>query len=117
MLRAMQVAGSQQRDHMIDFMQQLLEPQLVDLVNDDKEHFVMLGSFRARPLQREQLVNGEICAVSNRAIHSQSLLLPCLRLSCRASVPKKMGGSAGVAAPTLTTPPQESSLNLADARR
>jgi hypothetical protein len=31
-------------------------------------------------------------------------------MSCVTFVPKKMGGSAGVARPALTTPPQESSL-------
>ena len=41
----------------IELVQQLLEPQLVDLVNDDEEHLVVLGPLGARLLQREQLVD------------------------------------------------------------
>ena len=63
MLRAIRVARIEQNDHAIDFVEHLLEPQLVDLVNDDEEHFVMFGSLGARPLQLEQLVNREVTAV------------------------------------------------------
>ena len=31
-----------------------------DVVDDDEEHLVMLGPFGPRPLQREQLVNGQV---------------------------------------------------------
>ena len=41
----------EQRDDVIDLVQHLLEPELVDLVNDDEEHFVMFGAFGPRPLQ------------------------------------------------------------------
>ena len=68
MLRAIRVAGLEQDDHAIDFVQHLLEPQLVDLVNDDEEHLVMFGAFRARPLQLEQLVDREIAAVGDGGI-------------------------------------------------
>ena len=48
----------EQRDHMIDLVQHLLEPQLVDLVDDDEEHLVVFGAVGTRPLKREQLVDG-----------------------------------------------------------
>ena len=60
--------ASSSDDHVIDFVQHLLEPQLVDLVNDDEEHFVMLGAFRARPLQLEQLVDREVAAVGDGGV-------------------------------------------------
>ena len=51
-LRAVQLARIEQRDHVIDFVQHLLEPQLVDLVNDDEQHLVVFGAFGSRALQR-----------------------------------------------------------------
>ena len=73
-LRAIRIARVEQRDHAIDFVQHLLEPQLVDLVNDDEEHFVVFGSFGARPLQREQLIDRQIGSVSDgTVVHHHSL--------------------------------------------
>ena len=62
MLRAIRIARLEERDDVIDFVQHLLEPQLVDLVNDDEEHLVVLGAFGARALERQQLVDGEVAS-------------------------------------------------------
>ena len=53
MLRPVRIARLEERDDVIDFVQHLLEPQLVDLVNDDEEHLVVFGAFGARALQRQ----------------------------------------------------------------
>ena len=47
----------------IELVQQLLEPELVDLVNDDEQHLVVLGPVRARLLQRQELVDLQVGAV------------------------------------------------------
>ena len=68
------IARLEQFDDVIDFVQHLLEPQLVDLVDDDEEHLVVLGSFGPRTLERQQLVDGEIAAVGHRSVgHDHSL--------------------------------------------
>ena len=73
-LDPMQLARVEQLDHVIDFVQHLLEPQLVDLVNDDEEHFVVFGSLGARPLQREQFVDGQVAPVGDgTVVHDHSL--------------------------------------------
>ncbi len=64
----------EQIDHVIDFMQHLLEPQLIDLVNDDEEHFIVFGSLRAWTLQREQLIDRQIRSIGDRTVvHHHSL--------------------------------------------
>src|SRR4029079_3651396 len=67
-LRAGCVVSGQQLPHPIEFMQEFLEPQLVDLMNDDEQELVVFRSSGARLLQREQFVNAQIAAVGNRAI-------------------------------------------------
>ena len=49
----------------IEFVEQLLEPQLVDLVDDDEEQLVVFGPVGARLLQREQLVELQIVRVGD----------------------------------------------------
>src|SRR4051812_48942021 len=49
-LRARRVVGGQQLRDPIELVQQLLEPQLVDLMNDDEEQLVVLGTFGTRLL-------------------------------------------------------------------
>ena len=44
-------------------MQDLLEPQLVDLMDDDEQRLVVLGTLGERTLEREQLVELEIARV------------------------------------------------------
>ena len=47
-------------------VEELLEPQLVHLVDDDEEHLVVL--VRARPLGTEHLVEGEVAAVGQGGV-------------------------------------------------
>src|SRR6185295_11463062 len=63
-LRAVRLVLLEQRAHAIELVEQLLEPQLVDLVNDDEQHLVVL--VRARLLQGEKLVDLEIVRVGRR---------------------------------------------------
>jgi len=46
-------------------VEHLLEPQLVDLVDDDEQVLVMLGPVLARLLERQQLVDHEIRRVGD----------------------------------------------------
>ena len=41
----------EQRPHAIELVQDFLEPQLVDLVDDDEQQLVVLGAVGARLLQ------------------------------------------------------------------
>ena len=66
--------ASSSAHHVVELVQHLLEPQLVDLVDDDEEHFVVLGPVGERVLELEQLVDGEVAAVGDGTIgHSLSL--------------------------------------------
>ena len=56
-------------------MEHLLEPQLIDLMNDDEQHLVMLLPSRRRRLEVEELVEAEITGVGI----GQRGLLPSLR--------------------------------------
>ena len=51
---------SSSRVDAVDLVQDLLEPELVDLVNDDEEQLVVLGPIGARALEIEQLVDAEV---------------------------------------------------------
>ena len=60
-------------DDEVEFMEQLLEPELVDLVNDNKEGLVVLGLTRSRVdrnalLKCEQLGNLEVRAVGEAVV-------------------------------------------------
>ena len=55
--RAVSVASLQRCLQRTRLVQQLLEPQLVRLVNDDEQHLVVLGAIRLRLLQLEQFVD------------------------------------------------------------
>jgi hypothetical protein len=67
-LRAVRLVAAQQRRDAIELVQQLLEPQLIDLVDDDEEQLVMLGSLGTRLLQREELVETQIARVGDRRV-------------------------------------------------
>jgi hypothetical protein len=49
-LRAMRIVGRQETRHAIQFMEQLLEPELVHLVDHDEENLVVLRAGRSRLL-------------------------------------------------------------------
>ena len=63
------IVSLEQPLHPIDLVQDLLEPELVDLVNDDEEQLVVFGPVRAWLLKIEQLVDVQVAAVGNRRIH------------------------------------------------
>src|SRR5690606_34896346 len=95
------IARPQQQGGIIQLVEQLLEPELVDLVDDDKEQFVVLGlalNAAAWGLQRQQLVEPKILPVGQRVRHcpppsslqivivdcpSQPTTVPRLPVSCR----------------------------------
>ena len=54
--RARAVVGAQQLLEIVELVQHLLEPQLVHLVHDDEQRFVVLGT---GTLQRQQFVPGD----------------------------------------------------------
>ena len=60
-------------------MQQLLEPQFIDLVNGDEQKLVVLGSFRHRPLECQQLIDGQIVHV-----------VQCVRFLAHVTPPSEM---------------------------
>jgi hypothetical protein len=49
----------------VEFVQQLLEPEFVDLMDDDEEQFVVFRPLRARLLQCQQLVDLQVARVRN----------------------------------------------------
>ena len=57
------LAGLELGLELAQLMQQLLEPQLVDLVDDDEQHLVVLG--RPGLLSREQLVQPQVVGVGD----------------------------------------------------
>src|SRR5262245_27235309 len=59
----MRVVRFQELDDAIQFVQELLEPELVHLVNHDEQRLVMFGTCRTGLLQRQQLVDLEIAGV------------------------------------------------------
>ena len=72
-LGAIRVVRCEQHVDPIDFVENFLEPELVDLMNDDEEQLVVLGPLGARLLESEQLVDMQIAAVGNDRIHAVSL--------------------------------------------
>jgi hypothetical protein len=60
------VVVREQRADPVELVEQLLEPQLVDLVDDDEEHFIVLRPFGPELLELEQLVDLQVAAVGHR---------------------------------------------------
>ncbi len=58
-----QVVAVERRQGGVHLVQDLFEPQLVDLMDDDEEHLVVMRGTRKRPLQGEKLVNFEIGSI------------------------------------------------------
>src|SRR5438309_375413 len=61
--RARAVVGAQQLLEIVELVQHLLEPQLVHLVHDDEQRFVVLGT--GTP-QRQQFVESQVTGVGDR---------------------------------------------------
>ena len=71
--RARVVAGFEHLLEVAELVDQLLEPELVDLVDDDEEDLVVL--VRCRPLRAEDLLEREVRRVRERSLlaHPASL--------------------------------------------
>src|SRR6185295_18879648 len=54
---------AQVRNDGIEFMKQLLEPQLIRLVNDDEKQFIVMFRHRLRVLKPNQLRHAEVITV------------------------------------------------------
>ena len=65
------VAGLEQRLGVAELVEQLLEPQLVDLVDDDEQQLVVL--VRARPLGAEHLVERQVAGVGQRGVAGRGI--------------------------------------------
>ena len=48
---------------MVQLVEKLFEPELVDLMDDDEEHLIVLRTLRDRPLTREQFVELQVGCV------------------------------------------------------
>ena len=48
---------------LVEFVQLQLEPQLVGLVDDDEQHFIVFGRIRARRLQLQELIELQIAGI------------------------------------------------------
>jgi hypothetical protein len=62
-LHARQVARREEALDVVDLVQDLLEPELVDLVDDDEQHLVVFGPVGARTLEVQQLRDAEVGGV------------------------------------------------------
>jgi hypothetical protein len=58
-------------------------------VNDDEEHFIVFGPFRARPLQGQQLINGQVRPIGDGAILHLASLCDFPRVFLRVLFEKK----------------------------
>ena len=65
-IRAKKIAGGEISADFLELVQQLLEPELVCLVNDNEKHLIVLRRGGAWVLQREQLLQVEVVGVSQR---------------------------------------------------
>src|SRR2546426_6870787 len=60
---ARRLVAAQQRLEVAELVEHLLEPQLIHLMDDDKEHLVVLRSCRPRLLQGQELLELEVVRV------------------------------------------------------
>ena len=66
-----QIVAIEREHRRVELVQKLLEPQLVDLMDDDEEHLVVMRRVGERLLKAEQLVNFQVGTVGKR--HSSRL--------------------------------------------
>ena len=64
--RAGAVVPREQPLEVVQLVQDLLEPELVDLMDHDEEHLVVLGPLRQGALEREQLIDLQIFGARGR---------------------------------------------------
>src|SRR5207237_4021865 len=66
MNRAEEIATGKLSLNLLKLMQQLLEPELVRLMDDDEQHLVMLGRSRTRLLESQQVLQIQIIGICER---------------------------------------------------
>jgi hypothetical protein len=66
MKRNSKIAGREIFFDFLELVQQLFEPELVSLMNDDEQHLVVLSRSGARVLERQQRFQIEIVSVGQR---------------------------------------------------
>ena len=67
-LRTVRFVAFEPLTNAVELVQQLLEPELVDLMDDDEEELVVLRSCRSRLLQREQLVDLQVARIRDGGV-------------------------------------------------
>ena len=83
-LGAVGVVGVEQRTDAVELVEDFLEPELVDLVDDDEEQLVVFRSVGAGLLQRQQLIDLQVGVVGDRAFHAtEAYPAPLARDPCR----------------------------------
>ncbi len=68
-LGAVRLAGVEQSADVVELVQDLLEPQLVDLMDHDEQHLVVFRAVGARLLQGQQFVDAQVGVVGDGGIH------------------------------------------------
>src|SRR5947199_3429435 len=94
MNRPEEIARGEISPYFLELMEQLLEPELVGLMNDNEQHLVVLGGAGTWLLKRAQLLKIEIACVSQRR-HIRHA--PCARACVN-------GGSTAASGDVTSTP-------------
>ena len=68
MLRAVRFIVFEPLAGAVEFVQQLFEPELVYLVDDDEEQLVVLRALRARLLQGQQFVDFQVARIGDGGV-------------------------------------------------
>src|SRR5689334_16858605 len=63
--REWRVVRAQERLQIVELVQHLLEPELVDLMDDDEERFVVLELARTGSLERQQLLEPQVTRIGD----------------------------------------------------
>src|SRR5438876_7064499 len=103
------IARGEISPYFLELMEQLLEPQLVGLMNDDEEHLVVLGGRGTWLLKREQLLKIEIACVSQRR-HIRHA--PCARARVNGGSAAPSGDVKSTRLPTLLASSRDCSIHL-----
>src|SRR5438552_9794159 len=109
MNRPEEIARGEISPYFLELMEQLLEPELVGLMNDDEEHLVVLGGRGTWLLKREQLLKIEIACVSQRR-HIRHA--PCARARVNGGSAAPSGDVKSTRLPTLLASSGDCSIHL-----